>query len=869
MPPINPERWRVLSPFLDQALEIAADDRAAWLASLSARDAALAADLKAILAQHDRVRQSQFLECAVLQPQTAPAASLAGQVVGAYRLIARLGQGGTGSVWLAERCDGRFEGRAAVKLLNISLVGRAGEQRFRREGNILARLRHSRIAHLIDAGVSPAGQPFLVLEHVNGQSIDQYCNDRSLSIESRLHLFLDVLDAVAHAHANLIVHRDIKPANVLVSTEGQVKLLDFGIAKLIERDSGWGSTTTTEGLTRDGGAVLTPEYAAPEQLTGAAVTTATDVYALGVLLYLLLSGTHPVGSAHGSPAALIKAIVDADPPSPSAVVVSADANASLDLARQRATTPARLQRALRGDLDTIIAKAMKKDPAERYPSVTTMADDLRRVLRHQPITARPDALGYRTIRFIRRHLAAVAASAAGVVLLAGLIGVHTQRLAAERDRAQREAAKATKASEMLMGVLTSADPYAIRDRNGEPTVRALLDAGATQVQREFAAEPDLQAQLLSTMGRTYRRLGLYDKAENLLEQALVSGQRAFGTEHVTVAQTLQYLGVVLADKGDYQGAARRLEQALAIQRRLLGGAHADIAVTLSELGRVYQDQGFNARAEPLHREALEMRRRLLGDEDKETAVSLSDLASVRRLDGDLAGAETLIRQSLAINRKTRGDGHPNTAINLHDLALVIAARGDYAAAQSLLQQALVVQRKTLGEKHTVVAATDNSLSRVLLAQGRYEDAALAEQSALEIAGDALPPDHPLVAIYTINLGAVQLARKTPAATAAAELLLRDGVRIRALSPGVVPGRRRTFVEDDWSVGAAKSLLGAALTAQHRYDEAEAVLLEAQRDLASSPSFAREMTVNTRRLADLYQASGRHAKAAEYRARLQP
>src|SRR4051794_40472262 len=255
MPPINPERWRVLSPYLDQALEIAADERAAWLATLQTLDAALAADLRSLLTQQTDVRASRFLECAVLDPQGAPMASLAGQVLGAYRLVSPLGQGGTGTVWLADRCDGRFEGRAAVKLLNISLIGRAGEERFRREGNILARLRHPRIAHLIDAGVSPAGQPYLVLEHVDGRNIDRYCEDGDLPIESRLRLFLDVLDAVAHAHANLIVHRDIKPANVLVSTGGEVKLLDFGIAKLIERETGWGAGTTTDALTRDGGAV--------------------------------------------------------------------------------------------------------------------------------------------------------------------------------------------------------------------------------------------------------------------------------------------------------------------------------------------------------------------------------------------------------------------------------------------------------------------------------------------------------------------------------------------------------------------------------------------------------------------------------------
>jgi tetratricopeptide (TPR) repeat protein len=848
MPPIDPERWRVLSPYVDQALDIAAEDRAAWLGELSARDAALAADLRSILGQEDQVRHSRFLESAVLQPQAAAMASLAGQVMGAYCLISHLGQGGTGSVWLAERCDGRFEGRAAVKLLNISLVGRAGEQRFRREGNILARLRHPRIAHLIDAGVSAAGQPYLVIEHVDGQRIDEYCDDRALSIEARLQLFLDVLDAVAHAHANLIVHRDLKPANVLVSTEGEVKLLDFGIAKLIERDGAWGSTTTGA-LTREGGAVLTPEFAAPEQLSGGVITIATDVYALGVLLYVLLTGRHPVRHSHTSPAALIKSILEEEAPRPSDVA------------------PGKWNRALRGDLDTIVAKAMKKAPSERYSSVTAMADDLRRMLRHEPISARPDALGYRAARFVRRHSAGVATVTAAAVLLSGLIVVHTSRLAAERDHAQREAAKAVKVSELLMGLLTSADPYAQRDASGEPTVRVLLDAGARQVQTELAADPDVQAQLLSAMGRTYRRLGLYDKAEQLLERALTSGERAFGPEHIRVAETLQSLGVVLADKGDYAGAARRLEQTLALQRKLLGAQHADIAVTLSELGRVYQDEGFNQRAEPLHREALEMRRKLLGEEHRETAVSLNDLGSVLRLNGDLSGAETLIRQALAINLKTRGKDHPNTATTIHDLALIVAARGDYPAAESMLRQALATERKALGDKHAAVAATFNTLSRVLLEQGRYEDAVAALENALKIAGPALGPDHPLVAIYTINLGAVQLARKTPAATAAAELLIRDGLRIRSLAPDVVPSRRRTFPDNDWSIGGTKSLLGAALLAERRYDEAEAVLLDAERDLAASDDRHGEMQVTIRRLADLYDSWGKPAKAAEYRARL--
>jgi len=867
MPPFSAERWRVLSPYLDEALEIAPDERAAWLTSIATRDATLADDLRKMLAQHRTVNQSRFLERAVLDPGHAPAASLAGLVVGAYRLISLIGQGGTGSVWLAERCDGHFEGRAAVKLLNISLVGRAGEERFRREGNILARLRHPRIAHLVDAGVSPAGQPYLVLEHVDGQTIDRYCDDRGLPIEDRVRLFLNVVDAVAHAHANLIVHRDIKPANVLVSTTGDVKLLDFGIAKLIEQDTAWGSATQTSALTREGGAVLTPEYAAPEQLSGGAVTTATDVYALGVLLYVLLTGRHPVGEALESPATLIRAIVDQEPARVSDAVVSETngAHVSVRHATARGTTPVKLRRLLRGDLDTIVSKAMKKNASERYSSVTALADDLRRFLRHEPISARPASLGYQLVTFVRRHAVGVTTSVAVVLVIAGLTAVNTRRLAAERDRAQKETAKAVKVSEMLMGVLTSADPYTIRGQSGEPTVRALLDASVAQVQNELAGQPDLQVQLLTSMGRTYRRLAEYATSERLLEQALAVGERVYGPEDVRVALTLDYLGVVLADRGDYAGASRQLERALAIRRKRLGPEHEGVAVTLAELGRVYQDEGLNQRAEPLHREALAIRRKVLGAEHRETAVSLSDLASVLRLNGNLDDAETLLKQCLDLNRKTRGEDHPNTSTTLHDLALITATRGEYRSAETLFRRVLATERATLGDRHPVVATTLNALSRVLVAERRLDDAASALEEALDIARAALGTDHQLVAIYSINLASVQVARHK---TAAAEPLLREGLRIRAAAPEIVPTRRRTFLDDDWSLGATKSLLGATLVSLGRYNEAETVLLDARNDLAShaTPQPA-VMKATLTRLVQLYVAWGKRDRAESYRALL--
>lgn len=418
------EQWRALSPYLDQALEISPEARAAWLDSIREQNPALATELGILLKEHHALGDEGFLQG---QAQFRGPGSLTGQTVGAYTLETPIGQGGMGTVWLARRSDGRYQGRAAVKFLNIALVGGAGEERFRREGTFLARLAHPNIAHLIDAGVSASGQPYLILEYVEGDHIDRYCNQRALDVEARIRLFLDVMAAVAQAHANLIVHRDIKPSNVLVTSAGHVKLLDFGIAKLLEDQA---PEVAATGLTGEGGKALTLAYAAPEQVTGGSVTTGTDVYALGVLLHQLLAGKHPVESVLHSPAELIKAIVETEPQRPSDAVVS---------------TP-KLRPALRGDLDTIVIKALRKNPAQRYASVTAFADDLRRYLAHETISARPDALAYRARKFVRRNRVPVAAAALviafGLVLAAvGLWSVR--RVVTERNRAEARSRQLT------------------------------------------------------------------------------------------------------------------------------------------------------------------------------------------------------------------------------------------------------------------------------------------------------------------------------------------------------------------------------------------------------------------------------------------
>jgi serine/threonine protein kinase len=406
MSKLSPDQWRAISPNLERALDMTDEERSAWLSSLHTENPVLASQVEILLAEHRALSQEGFLEASAMELPGAPA--LAGQTLGVYSLVSQIGHGGMGTVWLAERNDGRFQRRVAVKVLNVALMGQGGEERFKREGRILARLTHPHIAELIDAGVSLSGQPFLVLEYVQGDHIDRYCDQHMLDVRARVRLFLDALRAVAQAHDNHIVHRDLKPSNILVRTDGQVKLLDFGIAKLLECD---GQSAETA-LTLDGGRALTPEYAAPEQLKGEPVTTAADVYAAGVLLYVLLTGQHPAGVVPRTPASLVRAILDSDPPRPSEIVARMQGNEetrSMNASR-RAATPDKLSRFLRGDLDTIVAKAMKKNPQERYLSIKEFADDMQRYLNYEPISARPDTLAYRAGKFIRRHRASATAA---------------------------------------------------------------------------------------------------------------------------------------------------------------------------------------------------------------------------------------------------------------------------------------------------------------------------------------------------------------------------------------------------------------------------------------------------------------------------
>jgi len=844
---IDSGRWLRASPHLDRVLGLSAEERDACLRALRVEDPQAAEDVEALLAEHAELSAEGFLDpSAPIQPLLEP--SLAGVTVGAYTLVSLIGHGGMGSVWLASRSDGRFEGQAALKLLNAALVGRAGEERFKREGTILARLTHPHIARLIDAGVSNAGQPYLVLEHIDGRHIDRYCDEEQLGVEDRIRLFLDVQAAVAHAHASLIVHRDLKPSNVLVTTAGQVKLLDFGIAKLLEDDGGQLEATI---LTREGEFALTPKYAAPEQVSGGPITTATDVYALGVLLFELLTGKHPTGANSRSAAEFAKAITETEPLHLWAAIEDGAGSDSTTRATQRATTPERLRQILRGDLDTIVSKALKHNPAERYESVAEFADDLRRYLAHQPIAARADTPAYRAAKFVRRHRRALAAAAAILAFVISLIAFYTVRLSTERDRARLEAAKASKVSELLTRLLTGADPYRTPDAK-EPTVQNLLDLGAERVSRELGDEPEVQAEMLTVIGRTYQRMGLYAKALPLLERAVAIGRQALAPSHIILASGLNELGVVHRELGHLAEAEPLLRESLAMRRSLLGNEHKDVAVTLVELGRVLDDVARSDEAEKDFAESLAIRRKVFGEEHRETATSKSELGRLLLRHGDLPGAERLLRENVTTTEHVLGADHPNTAAAKGSLALALLAKGDVDDAEALVQEALSVKRRVFGEEHPEYAVTLNVLAGVREAQGRLNEAQTMYEECFRITRPHLPDDHWRMLVYTVNLARVRIARGEGAAT---EPPLRH-----ALS-----AREHLYPPGDWRIAQAQSLLGASLIAQQRYAEAEPLLLAAAAALRPIPGAQdRERAANRARLASLYDTVGRPQLAANYR-----
>jgi len=711
VPALTPDRWREISPYLDHALSLPEDERGAWLAEFRTQEPDLFVLLEKLLEEHQALAQERFLETQPSRPTDESATR--GRSVGAYRLISLIGEGGMGSVWLAERGDGRFERQVAIKFLHFALVSPGLAERFKREGKILAQLAHPHIAELIDAGVTLNREPYLVLEYVQGKQIDEYCDDHKLGLDARIRLFLEVLAAVAHAHANLVVHRDIKPPNVLINSDGKVKLLDFGVSKLLG-DTGSDNAATL--LTLESGAGLTPLFAAPEQVNGGAITTATDVYAMGVLLFLLLTGQHPTGPGRRSPADLVKAITETDPPKPSDAVAAPHIESGLNEAVKRASTPDKLRRQLRGDLDTIIAKALKKNPNERYASVVALGADLRHYLDHEPLSARPDAIAYRVGKYIRRHRVGVTVAAAIVMLLAGFVvmqAVQLRRITRERDRADRIA-------QFMTNMFKVADPS--QKLGNTVTARDVLDKAAHDIDTGLARDPELQARLMYVMGMSFNNLGLYSRAQKLFERSAQVAGSSLGPVNVQTLRSRQRLAWTLFQQGQFTAAEAHQRSLVEDEKRAFGpkneeviGAMGDLATTLSEEGRLPE-------AEQMQRDVLDVQKQVLGPEAPYTLSSMDNLAITLLYEGRLDEADKLEKETLAIQRRVHGQENLTTIHYMMNEAEIEAGMGALGEAEKMSLDLMDLERRLIGPESPELAETIYNLGSIKAKQGKFDEA---------------------------------------------------------------------------------------------------------------------------------------------------
>jgi len=779
-----------IESIFESAIELASRDRERWLAERCAGDPRLRAEVDALIAGHERAEG--ILEVNVAAAATAVLDGVErGRRIGAYRVVRELGRGGMGVVYLAERDDGQYEQRVAIKLLRASPDADDLHRRFLAERQILASLQHHGIAQLLDGGVTDGRIPFLVMEYVDGAPITAYSDQRKLDIGERLALFKDVCSAVHYAHQNLIIHRDIKPGNILVSPDGGVKLLDFGIAKLLNP----GVSAVDQPRTRTELRAMTPEYASPEQVRGENVTTASDVYALGVVLYELLSGQRPYQLMSGSPQELIEVICVRVPERPSVVAEP------------------RLRHLLRGDLDAIVMMALRKDCADRYGSVDLLWEDIQRHLDGLPVLAHRGSRLYRARKFFGRHR--VEAAAATIVTLSLAVGAgvairQAMFAARERDRAERalvDAEQSLGQSESVTGFLVGLfDVTTPTPGAAAPTAREVVRRGAMQVER-FRGQPLVQARMLEAIARVHMSIAEYPEARAALDRSLALRVEQLGDRHVQVAGSLFYLGEVLRRMGQYQQADSLTRRAVAIRTEALGPRHPANAEALAQLAGIAIYRSDLRGAEEMSRRALEIRRESLGANDPLIAASLELHASHLRRLGNTAGAEAELREGIAVYRAGGGPTSPDAAyLELRLADVIFEGRGDTAQAESLIRSALAMTRASLGEDHPRTSWAMGDLSDLLAQKGEFAEAEQLARSGLAIMRRAFGDHHPNVADFQRVLVSVHVRAGR---LAEAEKGQRESIAVL----------EKAFGPRHAAYAGALGALSDILMGLHRYDEA--------------------------------------------------
>lgn len=795
--------WQQLKELFFEAIEMPLSDRAAWMEQIN--DPEQRASLAQLLA--DDANAPSILDASsevlaqLVDPTPEPVAPM--KHIGPYRILGELGQGGMGAVYLAERADGMFEQQVALKVIRHGLGSGDILRRFEQERQILAALSHDNIARLLDGGTGAEGQPYFVMERIHGEPITAYCDTHQLSVDERLRLFQNACAAVQYAHQNLVVHRDLKPSNMLVTEDGRLKLLDFGIAKLLAEDR------PDPLLTQTGARVLTPAYASPEQLRGDPISTASDVYTLGVILYELLTGQRPYIIPSDQEASFFISTVK--PQRPSTAI--SETHDTEDIGVARSTTAERLRRRLSGDLDTIVLKALRKEPARRYASAEAFLDDIKRHLDGMPVWAQRDTVGYRARKFVRRHRVGVAMAAVLVLMLVGFataMAFQQAQTARALAQAEVESVKSERVSAFLMGLFEANDPS--ESLGEEITAKDLLERGLAQAEA-LSDQPEVQAQLLDVIGQVYRSLGRYDESTPLLEQGLALRRQVLGDKHEDVALSLENLAEIQSASGNYASADSLHQEALAMRREVLGNEPLDVAESLSKVATNLTRQGRYADAESVLRESLSLQHLALGEEDLTVTGTMSTLANVLRRLGKYEEAETMHRETLTRHRKLLGEVHPRVATNLSGLSMVLWRQGRYEEAEVLLRETLAMRRTLLGDEHPDIATDLDNLGLLLKEQGRFEESEVLHRESVVLFRKLLGDDHPNVATGLHNLASV-LARQQKYDEA--EPIHRESLSLY----------RRRLGDAHPHVAVSLNNLARVLTGQGRYDEAIALLHEA-------------------------------------------
>jgi serine/threonine-protein kinase len=860
------------------------DEQQAFLRANCADDQSLIADVAAMLdedAAASSLLDGGIAPVAVRMIGAGANPLLTPTEFGPYRITGVLGEGGMGVVYRAERED--VGSVVAIKILRDAWLSPARRVRFASEQRALAQLNHPAIARLYDAGTLPDGTPWFVMECVDGTPLTEYCRAHHSGVAERLQLFRRVCEAVQHAHQSLIIHRDLKPSNILVSGDGRVKLLDFGISKQLGRDAeGAGPAADPRGWTRTGLRAMTPAYAAPEQLRGEAVGVTTDVYALGVVLYELLVERLPFELSNRSASEVERIILEAEPAKPSAAVGNGEPGAAAVSAAEWA------------DLDVMCMTAMHKEPLRRYRSVEALLRDVDHYLNGEPLEARPDSVGYRVRKFVTRNRRALAVAATVLLAVVSLIVFYTLRLASARNAAVAEAARTQRIQRFMLNLFEGGDKQAGPAESLR--VLTLIERGVKEA-RALSSDPALQAELYDALGSIYEKLGDFNQADMLLRSALDERRALSGANNADVAETTVALGLLRTDQAKFDEAERLVRDGLAQLRRQLPPQHPAIAKATAALGKVLEDRGAYDQAVPnldeadrlygviepgsadhaaaiyelasvhfyaghldlsdtLNHRALEIHKQLYGDRHPLVSDDLVNIGAVQYERGHYVEAEQYYRQALDITRAWYGDNHHKTAANLTMLGRALNHENRYQEALDVLGQAVAIRERVYGANHPTVASTINELGGIALGQKKYDDAEMYFRRMVAIYRAAYgEKQHYTIGIAVSNLGSVYLAKGD---YAKAEPLFREAIEIYL----------KTLSADHLNTGIARVKLGRTLLRENRFAEAEAESRVGYDILHKQMNPSVSWLQNARTdLIDEYAALKRPDDAARFRAEL--